>query len=126
MWGLLDHIKGAKPQKGSFADLLLRARDAKTGAPLTDAQMMPEIAALFFAGIDTTGHTGCFVLCAPPLSLLSKPASVLQACQLMCTLSWGDISLPVHTPCLFIAASMPAHLSTALGWHQPWHALRQA
>ena len=62
VWGLLDHIKAHKPAPGSFADLLLKARDPKSGRPLSDAEMMPEVAALFFAGIDTTGHTGCFVL----------------------------------------------------------------
>ena len=64
VWGLLDHIKRGQPKRGSFADLLLRAKDPKTGRPLTDEQMFPEMAALFFAGIDTTGHTGTFVLCA--------------------------------------------------------------
>jgi cytochrome P450 len=59
---LLQHIKQGRPKKGSFADLLLKAKDSKTGRPLSDAQMFPEIAALFFAGIDTTGHTGTFVL----------------------------------------------------------------
>jgi cytochrome P450 len=62
IWKLLDHIKGSKPQPGSFADLLLKAKDPKTGQRLSDDQMFPEIAALFFAGIDTTGHTGTFVL----------------------------------------------------------------
>ena len=61
---LLDHIKANQLQPGSFADLLLRAKDPKTGRPLSEEQMFPEIAALFFAGIDTTGHTGTFVLCA--------------------------------------------------------------
>ena len=32
------------------------------GRPLSDKQMLPEIAALFFAGIDTTGHTGTWSL----------------------------------------------------------------
>ena len=32
------------------------------GEPLRDDQMRPEIAALFFAGIDTTGHTGAWLL----------------------------------------------------------------
>ena len=32
------------------------------GQPLSDKQMLPEIAALFFAGIDTTGHTGTWSL----------------------------------------------------------------
>ena len=50
------------PQRGSFADLLLKAKDPKTGKQLSDNQMFPEIAALFFAGIDTTGHTGTFFL----------------------------------------------------------------
>ena len=62
--GLLEHIKKGTPQRGSFADLLLKAKDPKTGKSLSDSQMFPEIAALFFAGIDTTGHTGTFILCA--------------------------------------------------------------
>ncbi len=62
VWKLLDHIKANPPQKGSFADLLLKAKDPKTGKPLSDELMFPEIAALFFAGIDTTGHTGTFIL----------------------------------------------------------------
>ncbi len=38
------------------------------GRPLKDMEMFPEIAALFFAGIDTTGHTGTWLLCGshPP------------------------------------------------------------
>ena len=62
VWKLLDHIKTNPPQRGSFADLLLKAKDPKTGKPLSDELMFPEIAALFFAGIDTTGHTGTFIL----------------------------------------------------------------
>lgn len=60
--GLLSHIKKTELQRGSFAELLLKAKDPKTGRPLTDAKMFPEIAALFFAGVDTTGHTGTFCL----------------------------------------------------------------
>ena len=59
---LLAHMKGSPPQGGSFADLLLRTKDPKTGRLLKDVQLRPEIAALFFAGIDTTGHTGTFCL----------------------------------------------------------------
>ncbi|CAL5224619.1 g7335 [Coccomyxa viridis] len=62
VWNLLAHIKAVTPQRGSFADLLLKAKDPKTGKQLSDNQMFPEIAALFFAGIDTTGHTGTFFL----------------------------------------------------------------
>ena len=62
VWKLLAHIKAHQPQRGSFADLLLKAKDPRTGKPLTDELMFPEIAALFFAGIDTTGHTSTFIL----------------------------------------------------------------
>ncbi|EIE21561.1 cytochrome P450 [Coccomyxa subellipsoidea C-169] len=62
--GLLEHVKSREATPGSFADLLRLVRDPKTGAPLTAAQMLPEVAALFFAGIDTTGHTGAWTLYA--------------------------------------------------------------
>ena len=55
-------MKGTTPQQGSFADLLLSTRDPRTRRPLDDLQLRPEIAALFFAGVDTTGHTGTFCL----------------------------------------------------------------
>jgi len=41
----------APPAAGSFADLLQRARDPRTGAPLTSRQIFPEAAALLFAGM---------------------------------------------------------------------------
>ena len=59
---ILDHMKATTPQRGSFADLLLRTKDPKTQQSLDDLQLRPEIAALFFAGVDTTGHTGAFCL----------------------------------------------------------------
>ncbi len=59
---LLEHIKAVTPVKGSFADLLLKCKDPATGAQLTDAKLLPEITALFFAGTDTTGHTGTWTL----------------------------------------------------------------
>lgn len=59
---LLEHIKSVTPVKGSFADLLLKVRDPATGSGLSDAQLLPEITALFFAGTDTTGHTGTWTL----------------------------------------------------------------
>ncbi|KAK9916187.1 hypothetical protein WJX75_009837 [Coccomyxa subellipsoidea] len=62
IWQLLDDIKSKQPKLGSFADLLLKAKDPKTGKRLSDEKMFTEIAALFFAGIDTTGHTGTFIL----------------------------------------------------------------
>jgi len=59
---LLQHIQEVTPVKGSFADLLLKVKDPVTGARLTDAKLLPEITALFFAGTDTTGHTGTWTL----------------------------------------------------------------
>ena len=55
-------MKATTPQRGSFADLLLRTKDPKKRQPLDELQLRPEIAALFFAGVDTTGHTGAFCL----------------------------------------------------------------
>jgi len=55
---LLEHMRGVRPPgrgpppaAGSFADLLQRARDPRTGAPLTSRQIFPEAAALLFAGM---------------------------------------------------------------------------
>eukprot|EP00884_Botryococcus_braunii_P007185 jgi/Botrbrau1/16468/Bobra.0142s0062.1 len=61
---MLHHVQTIKggTRKGTFANLLLKCKDYKTGAGLTEGQMVPEIAALFFAGIDTTGHTGTWSL----------------------------------------------------------------
>jgi hypothetical protein len=52
---LLKHMQLGTPAKGTFAHMLLRVKDPATGQPLSDKQMLPEIAALYFAGIDTTG-----------------------------------------------------------------------
>ncbi|EIE19314.1 cytochrome P450 [Coccomyxa subellipsoidea C-169] len=46
----------------SVAGHLLRLRDPKTGKQLPDELLLPEIATFFFAGEDTTSHTGAFTL----------------------------------------------------------------
>ncbi len=69
---LLKHVHLGTPAEGTFAHLLLRVRDPATGRPLSDKQMLPEIAALFFAGIDTTGAT-------PPCPGLPLACMRLQA-----------------------------------------------
>ncbi|KAK9914782.1 hypothetical protein WJX75_000489 [Coccomyxa subellipsoidea] len=46
----------------SVAAHLLRLRDPKTGKQLPDELLLPEIATFFFAGEDTTSHTGAFTL----------------------------------------------------------------
>ncbi len=41
---------------------LLRIRDPETKQPLSAAQLMPEVATMFFAGFETTGHTAAWTL----------------------------------------------------------------
>lgn len=62
MTKLLKHMKNGHTRKGSIADLLLQAQSAYADKSLTDRQMFPEIAALFFAGSDTTAHAAAFIL----------------------------------------------------------------
>ena len=104
---LLGHVKsvgGGRP--GSFCNLLLKVRDPKTGKPLTDKQMTPEIAALFFAGIDTTGHTGTwslYLLSQHP-EVEAKIVAELDAAGLLATpsrpeprrLEWADLNKLVY------------------------------
>ena len=44
---------------------LLRIVDPATGAPLTDAQLLPEVGIVFVAGMETSGKTMGWTLCAP-------------------------------------------------------------
>ena len=39
-----------------------RRRDQKTGQPLDDERLLPEVATFFFAGEDTTSHTASWTL----------------------------------------------------------------
>ena len=55
-------MKATQLEPGTFADLLMKTKDPQTKRLLSHKQLLPEIAALFFAGIDTTGHTGSFCL----------------------------------------------------------------
>jgi cytochrome P450 len=104
---LLGHVKSVGGGRhGSFCNLLLKVRDPKTGLPLTDKQMTPEIAALFFAGIDTTGHTGTwslFTLSQHP-EVEAKIVAELDAAGLLATperpeprrLEWADLGKLVY------------------------------
>ncbi|GAB4815787.1 hypothetical protein N2152v2_002833 [Parachlorella kessleri] len=61
----------------SLAAHLLRLRDPFTGGPLPDERLLPEIASLFIAGFDTTGHTMAWTL-----YLLSRhPEAEARVCQ---------------------------------------------
>ncbi len=46
----------------SLLSHLLRLKDPYTGLPFSDDRLLPEIATFFFAGSDTTGHTGAWAL----------------------------------------------------------------
>ena len=104
---LLGHVKSVGGgRQGSFCNLLLKVRDPKTGQPLTDKQMTPEIAALFFAGIDTTGHTGTwslYLLSQHP-EVEAKLVAELDAAGLLATparpeprrLEWADLNKRVY------------------------------
>ena len=74
-------------------------------APLTDASVRPEVAALFFAGVDTTSHTIVFALCAllaaaagacPPAA--SPALIVAQGCMLQCMLQCKQDAVQHATP----------------------------
>jgi cytochrome P450 len=99
---MLAHVKASQTAPGSFCTLLQKVRDPRTGAPLTDAQMTPEIAALFFAGIDTTGHTGTWALylLSQHPDVEAKIVAELDAAELLVTparptprnVEWSDLA----------------------------------
>ena len=59
---LLAHMKKTVPIPGSFAQLLMSTRHPDGINSLSDEAMLAEVSALFFAGADTTGHTGTWIL----------------------------------------------------------------
>ena len=61
-----EHTRGAGPPAEDDESLgahLLRIRDADD-RPLPDERLLPHIGMIFFAGMDTTGHTMSWTLCA--------------------------------------------------------------
>ncbi len=52
------------PGDTTIAAHLLRITDPATGRPLSDAQLAPECAVLYLAGVETSAHTVAFALCA--------------------------------------------------------------
>lgn len=55
MHDLVRHMRATKPMPGSFSALLQATLDPKTGRPLNDASVAPEVASLFFAGVSIWG-----------------------------------------------------------------------
>ena len=78
---LLKHMHLGAPGKGTFAHMLLRVKDPATGQPLSNARMLPEIAALFFAGIDTTG---------------GRPAPQLDSWGALACSAWAAVAAEGH------------------------------
>ena len=59
---LLAHSRRPDVVPGSFAKLLLSTLEGDN--PLSDdGKILPEIATIFFAAVDTTGHTLTWILC---------------------------------------------------------------
>ena len=100
--------------------------------------MLPEIAALFFAGIDTTGHTGTwtlFLLTQHP-EVEAKLAAELDAAGLLATadcpqpraLEWADLGRLVYLQAVIKVCPIPysdgrgckqSVVTTAKGASQP-------
>ena len=80
---LVQHMRAGSPKEGSFSALLQAVEDPTSGKPLDDAALLPEVAALFFAGVDTTYNTICYALCALAHHLT---ASSLLSCMASCSL----------------------------------------
>ena len=57
------------PDDVSIAAHLLRLKDPLSGGPLSDERLLPEIATLFVAGMDTTAHTSAWTLVRLGLSI---------------------------------------------------------
>jgi cytochrome P450 len=54
---LSEQMRIDKEEKGDLLDMLMAARDADTGAGMTDAELRNEVALLIFAGHETTATT---------------------------------------------------------------------
>lgn len=62
--GLLKKLRQVDPESlgNTVAGQLLRMIDASTGKPLSDDVIMPEIATMFLAGFETSGHSEAWTL----------------------------------------------------------------
>ena len=65
---VLEDVRARGPPDAADVSLmahLLRIVDPATGAPLTDAQLLPEVGIVFVAGMETSGKTMGWTLCVP-------------------------------------------------------------
>ena len=64
-WRVLVQLKAGGPpseEDSSIGAQLMRLRNPRTGAPLADEFLLPQISVLFWAGFDTTGNTMAWTL----------------------------------------------------------------
>ena len=57
IYGLIDARAGHVGEFGDLLDMLLEARDAETGEPMTRRQVRDEVVTVFSAGHETTAHS---------------------------------------------------------------------
>jgi len=57
IFSLIDARAGSVGEFGDLIDMLLEARDADTGEPMTRRQMRDEVVTVFSAGHETTTHS---------------------------------------------------------------------
>lgn len=57
VYSIIQERKKTSEEKGDLLDMLMAARDADTGAGMTDAELRNEVALLIFAGHETTATT---------------------------------------------------------------------
>ncbi|BDA43874.1 Cytochrome P450 3A11 [Coccomyxa sp. Obi] len=99
---LLADIRQKRPAESTFAAHLLDIVDPRTGATLTDEFLQPEIALLFLAGFETTGHTASWTIYAISQNpdVEAKVVDELASLGLLATpaqpqprpIEWDDIS----------------------------------
>ena len=64
MRDLVRHMRTTAALPGSVSEALQGVEDPRKGKPLDDKAISTEVAALFFAGVDTTAHTTTWILYA--------------------------------------------------------------
>ncbi|KAK9916023.1 hypothetical protein WJX75_007417 [Coccomyxa subellipsoidea] len=103
---LLADIRRERPAEATFAAHLLDIVDPRTGQGITDEFLQPEIALLFLAGFETTGHTASWTLYAisQDADVEAKITEELASLGLLATperpkprpLEWEDLSKLVY------------------------------
>ena len=98
---VLEDVRTRGPPDAADMSLmahLLRIVDPATGAPLTDAQLLPEVGIVFVAGMETSGKTMGWTLCAP--CAVTQPGRMNNTSHL-----WGVCACLKR--CMVVACSCP-------------------